>query len=393
MTVTKNISLEDQIKQLALDKGAVLVGICSADSINEKEASDPTYLLPEAQSVISIAINLNPDKIYPFLSKEARDPFVEHQDDVYKNLKRIGEKIKIFLEDKGFKAVNCDLNFDYRYVKKDKNLAKNLETFVNLIDKDKDENIQLTEKEKGMLERMNKMVDAASNPKNAKENNIKNFVPTLSHKCVAVAAGLGRVGWSGNLVTEKYGARVLLNSIITDAELKPDKIMEENPCNKCKLCEKACQSGLFARKNEEQKITIAGVEETIGKRSSIAYCAPICGGMIGQNKFKEWSTWSPYRLKEVEFLPSDDLIDEFCQNLIMNAIREGGVKAKHMLVQVKSMHYGLHNKPKGQYVPTCACCQLICGPTIQERKKSYKLLKDGGCVELGGKWDPEYCLK
>ncbi|GAG85874.1 unnamed protein product, partial [marine sediment metagenome] len=49
MTVTDR--LEDQIKQLALEEGAVLVGICSADSIKEKEASDPNYLLQGAQSV------------------------------------------------------------------------------------------------------------------------------------------------------------------------------------------------------------------------------------------------------------------------------------------------------------------------------------------------------
>ena len=91
MTVTN--LLEDQIKQLALEEGAVLVGICSADSIKEKEASDPTYLLPGAQSVISIAINLNSEKIYSYLSKMSRAPFVYQQDDVYKKLKMIGEKI------------------------------------------------------------------------------------------------------------------------------------------------------------------------------------------------------------------------------------------------------------------------------------------------------------
>ena len=36
MTITKSSSLEEKVKKIALDEGAVLVGICSADSIKEK---------------------------------------------------------------------------------------------------------------------------------------------------------------------------------------------------------------------------------------------------------------------------------------------------------------------------------------------------------------------
>ena len=78
---------------------------------------------------------------------------------------------------------------------------------------------------------------------------------------------------------------------------------------------------------------------------------------------------------------------------MLECIKGGGVRAKHLLVQMKAIRDGLHNKPKGMYVPTCACCQLVCGPTMKDKKESYNLLKNGGCIELGGKWDPEYCLK
>jgi len=387
MTVTKKISLEDQIKQLALKEGAVLVGICSADSIKEKEASDPNYLLPGAQSVISIGLNLDDEKIRIYLSKKERDPFVEDQDNVHKKLKEIGEKIKLFLEEKGFKAVNCDLNFDYRNREKNDANTKLIETYIDLVDKEN--NNSITDNEKNILDRMKKMLSVAT-PKDPKKQFL--MVPELSHKCVAVAAGLGRVGWSGNVVTEKFGARVLFNSIITDAKLTPNKQLEKNPCNTCKLCEKACQAGLFSR-DETQNIAIAGVEEIIAKRYSKAYCAAVCGGMIGQNKFKEWSTWSPYRLKKGESFPRDDSIDEYVMKLMLECIKEGGVRAKHLLVQMKAIRDGLHNKPKGKYVPTCACCQLVCGPTMEDKKESYKLLKNGGSIELGGKWNPEYCLK
>jgi len=68
-------SIEDQLKKLALDEGAALVGICSAESIRDKEFSNPNYLLPGAKSVISIAINLNDEVVEKYLSKEDQMAF------------------------------------------------------------------------------------------------------------------------------------------------------------------------------------------------------------------------------------------------------------------------------------------------------------------------------
>ena len=53
------MSLEEEVKKLAIAEGAALVGICSADSIDEKEFSDPGYMLPGARSVISIALGMD----------------------------------------------------------------------------------------------------------------------------------------------------------------------------------------------------------------------------------------------------------------------------------------------------------------------------------------------
>ena len=111
MTQTETISLEDQIKKLALEEGATLVGICSAESIKNKEFSDPNYLLPGAKSVISIAINFDDEKVRKYLSKEEYLPLCYEEGYVTKNLKRVAEKIKVFLEEKGFtyKSIICQL--------------------------------------------------------------------------------------------------------------------------------------------------------------------------------------------------------------------------------------------------------------------------------------------
>jgi len=370
MTITESISIEDQIKQLAKDEGAVLVGICAADSIKDKVYSDPTYLLPEAQSVISIAVNYSNDAVKKYISKEERDSLNIEEGKHTKKLKAIGEKIKNFLEEKGNKAVNCDINLDYRNNDINKSAFDAIQRMVSLINKEKDGNYQLIRKEEKTLERLKKMILTGV------RRTSFHYVPEFSHKCGAEAAGLGRIGWSGNLITEKYGARVTLNSIITDAKLIPDKPLEKNPCVQCKICEKTCQGGLFSR-DDSQTITIAGIEETIGKRSSEAYCVAICSGMKSQNRFKEWSTWSPFGAVA---LPLEDSIVDFVRNLLAEAFMKGGDEAENMLKFIRYNYLGLHNKPLDQYLLSCSLCQLVCGPTMEDRKESYQLLVNAGCI-------------
>jgi len=207
------------------------------------------------------------------------------------------------------------------------------------------------------------------------------LIPSLSHRCVAVAAGIGRIGWSGNLLTEKYGARVLLNSIITNANLKPDKPLEQNPCTRCKICEKSCQGGLFS-KDEELNISIAGVKETIAKRNSYAYCIAICSSMSGQNKFKEWSTWSPFRFDDIEKLPLDDSVDNYVKNMFAKGIEKGGEQAENVLRLIENTFLGRNDKPAEDFRPSCGFCQMVCsGHDLNKTKENYKLIVNSGCIE------------
>ncbi|MBY9012373.1 MAG: epoxyqueuosine reductase [Candidatus Lokiarchaeota archaeon] len=376
MAQTETISLEDQIKKLALEEGAALVGICSAESIKDKEFSDPNYLLPGAKSVISIAINFDDEKVRKYLSKEEYLPLCYEEGYTTKNLKRVAEKIKVFLEEKGFKAHNCDCNYDYRNVNKaSKVVVSSIKILVDLINKEKDEDSDLTEQEEKTLKRLKKLILPGL------RKTPMHLIPTISHRCVAVSAGVGRIGWSGNLITEKYGARVLLNSIITNANLKPDKPLENNPCTKCKICEKSCQGGLFS-KDEEQTIMIAGVEETIAKRNSYAYCIAICSSMSGQNKFKDWSTWSPFRFDDIERLPLDDSVDNCVKNMFAKGIEKGGEQAENVLRLVANTFLGRNDKPAEDFRPTCGFCQIVCsGRDSKKTKENYNLIVNSGCKE------------
>lgn len=63
----------------------------------------------------------------------------------------------------------------------------------------------------------------------------------LSHKGVAALAGLGWIGKSGLLVTKRYGPRVRLVTVVTNAPLKTGSPIP-NECGDCEECVKACPS-------------------------------------------------------------------------------------------------------------------------------------------------------
>ncbi len=69
----------------------------------------------------------------------------------------------------------------------------------------------------------------------------------VSHKTVAVAAGLGQMGIHRNVIHPKFGNFILLGTILMDAEVKSTYIpMDYNPCLECKLCVAACPVGAIS---------------------------------------------------------------------------------------------------------------------------------------------------
>jgi len=66
----------------------------------------------------------------------------------------------------------------------------------------------------------------------------------ISHKPVAVAAGLGHMGIHRNVIHPKFGNFILLGTVVTDAEVSAySQPIEYNPCLECKLCVAACPTG------------------------------------------------------------------------------------------------------------------------------------------------------
>ncbi len=79
----------------------------------------------------------------------------------------------------------------------------------------------------------------------------------FSHKLAAHLAGLGWIGKSCLLLTDRFGPRVRFVSVLTDAPLAPGSVIDRF-CGKCHVCVDACPVKAFTgeefRPGEEREI-------------------------------------------------------------------------------------------------------------------------------------------
>lgn len=69
----------------------------------------------------------------------------------------------------------------------------------------------------------------------------------VSHKPVAVAAGMGRMGIHRNVIHPVFGSFIILGTVLVEAEATScDLQVDFNPCLECKLCVAACPTGAFS---------------------------------------------------------------------------------------------------------------------------------------------------
>src|SRR3954453_7873647 len=69
----------------------------------------------------------------------------------------------------------------------------------------------------------------------------------VSHKPVAVAAGLGHMGIHHNVIHPRFGNFILLGTVLIGAKATAyDRPISYNPCLECKLCVAACPVGAIS---------------------------------------------------------------------------------------------------------------------------------------------------
>jgi hypothetical protein len=105
----------------------------------------------------------------------------------------------------------------------------------------------------------------------------------ISHKHVAVACGLGRIGWHTLLITPQFGTRQKLVSIVTNAPLEPDPMCDVELCDprRCGFqCARACPTAAIpATLGRSIRIDIGG---TPAEYASLVgwRCRWGCSGML-----------------------------------------------------------------------------------------------------------------
>lgn len=78
----------------------------------------------------------------------------------------------------------------------------------------------------------------------------QNLTSYLSHKAVAIAAGIGWQGKSLLVVHPRFGPRLRLVTLLTDLPLAPDAPLK-NRCGSCTACTDACPAGAIRGANTD----------------------------------------------------------------------------------------------------------------------------------------------
>jgi epoxyqueuosine reductase len=322
--------LEDTIARISSSSGADLVGFTTTKTLlNGPPSADPTYVLPSAKSVISFAVALDQEATRSFITKQKWRPHCVDRKSVCQKLYKIGDTIAGHLRSEGFEAVTIDLNNNYR------------------TEQGVDDVTEMTE-----------------------------FHPVFSHRYAALAAGVGRLGWSGNLLTKEFGALVELGSVITTAELTPTSPIpdDEHPCDGCKVCSMVCPVEMIHPKNK-MTVTVGGVTETISRKQPNTCCWIGCTGYEGLSTSGTWSNWSPYRLGHS--LPEKKPeIDELCIGLQKKDPQmEGGSNAF-------DDHRRFVHDPDWFYYTVCGFCRSVCWPKRNDRLVNKKRIINSGKTAL-----------
>jgi epoxyqueuosine reductase len=80
----------------------------------------------------------------------------------------------------------------------------------------------------------------------------------------AVRAGVGEIGYCGEILTPQYGPRQRFQLILTDAPLEPTPLLEEPVCDLCRECMRSCPMGAWTE-GAERVVTVCGKEMTVAE--------------------------------------------------------------------------------------------------------------------------------
>ena len=230
MAVKKNAEKIDQEVQGALARLEVdMVGVARVDSLKDPPTKDAILeLLPEAKSIVVVGMEIWPeflDLTSPEMTAggiNKNDIYQQHQDYVRGKLAKAVYDIAKASRQAGLKA------------------------------------LPLTGNGPAVDRRILKAI--------------------LSYKHIAEAAGLGRIGMSSLLITEKYGPRVRLALCLTEAALDPTPYLKEHICRYCNVCVFKCPAHALEKPKtgESYAINKFACREYVEAAGGCSECMRVC---------------------------------------------------------------------------------------------------------------------
>jgi ferredoxin len=361
--------LEEDIRNFLKNQGVGIIGIAGPERLDGPPSLDPAYTMRGAKSIISFAMPMDVDAIYDFLSKKT--PVTHNTDQLIMNQKihHIAGRLADYLNKLGHRARPVPTNNTYR-----------------------------------------RSLDVYSTH------------PSFSHRFGAIVSGIGGQGMSGNVMTKEYGAAVYLSTVVTDAVLKSDPMLEpkyfiDHYCKKCLICDKACPAKMFEMEKEEY-VLLNGELHPRGKRRSIDLCNASCFGLHSLSPDKKFSSWGRHWISSWVGKEPDPAKENIRKKLLIKGASVGDSTVRYKLIhsigsklhpeewidewkivaryedlpqdelEQRKVQAGLIKKYLGisiedPNVLTCGQCALVCGPDIKESAKRLKLLREGGIVVQG----------
>ena len=101
------------------------------------------------------------------------------------------------------------------------------------------------------------------------------YEPGLYLKEAGVLAGLGIIGKNNLLITERFGPRIRLRAVVTNASLKPDPIVEGlDYCHECSKCVDTCPANAFSSGKYDKETCLGYCENNLKEISkySVLWC-------------------------------------------------------------------------------------------------------------------------
>ncbi len=220
MKEDKSSRLTASLKRFAIAEGADQVGIARAESFSgAPKGHRPDDLLRGAKSVIVMAVAL---PAAAFESAPSREYSMSYMI-ANRELNTIAFRIAKYLQEKGYRALHVPASPPY---------------------------------------------------------DLESMMGDLSHRHAGYLAGIGVFGKNSLLLSPKYGARMRLVSVVTEAVLKPNRVLDLDLCRECTSCIRGCPAKALKGGGVVDKPACNDRHMIVGRQLQLADWEQICGVCI-----------------------------------------------------------------------------------------------------------------